>query len=85
MSSIITLKNGKDGTEYKCITVKAGGNLFSFLQVTGTLNYIAVRKETNNPNKTLGREFKNWNEVENHYKSPSMQIAIICAKSSLLS
>jgi hypothetical protein len=74
----------QNGSEYKSITVKAGGNLFSFLQVTGKSNYIAVRKETNNPGKGLGKEFKAWADVEKAYKSPSMQIAILCAQSSLM-
>ena len=72
-----------NNTEYKSTTANANGNTFSFLQATGTFNYISVRKETNNPFKSAGKEFKTWEEVEAHYKSADMQIAILCAKSTL--
>lgn len=70
-------------TTYKLTEIKAGGNTFSFLVAMGAINYISVRKETNNPGKTVGKEFKNWKEVEAHYKSADMQIAILSAQTTL--
>lgn len=70
-------------TTYKSTERKAGGNIYSFIVASGVSNYISVRKETNNPYKMAGKEFKNWKEVEAHYKSADMQIAIFSAQSVL--
>ena len=80
MSINITNANG---TEYKSTTAKALGNTFSFLVAFGKSNYISVRKVTNNPFKSLGKEFATWDAVEAHYTSADMQIAILSAKSLL--
>ena len=76
----VTIANG---TTYKSVSVNALGNTFSFMTASGKSNYISVRKETNNPFKSLGKEFSTWSEVEAHYQSPAMQIAIISAQSCL--
>lgn len=72
-----------NGSTYKTTTASAGGNTWSFLQVTGKINYISVLKTTNNPFRGAGKEFKTWGEVEAAYKSADMQIAIFSAKSIL--
>jgi len=72
-----------NGSEYKSVSLKANGSTFSFLQVTGKINYVSIRKESSNPFKALGKEFENWAAAESHYASPDMQIAILCAQSTL--
>lgn len=83
MTTITTHTSKYGTTTYKSTERKAGGNTYSFLVASGVSNYISVRKETNNPGKTVGKEFKNWNEVEAHYKTAEMQIAILSAQSVL--
>lgn len=72
-----------NGSTYKSIEIKVKGNIFSFMKVSGIYNYINISKKTNNPFLTAGKEFKTWEEAENAYKSPEMQIAIFSAQSIL--
>lgn len=81
MSNVTTTTYGQ--TTYKQVVLNAGKDQWSFLVVSGQFNYISIRKETNNPHKMAGKEFKNWQEVENHYKSANMQIAIMSAQTIL--
>ena len=71
------------GTTYKTVNLKVSGNVFSFTQVVGKFNYISIQKCTNNPFKTLGKQFDRWEDAESHYKSPDMQIAILFASENL--
>lgn len=72
-----------NGTTYKCVKIKANGNVWSFLQASGLINYISIRKETNNPFKGAGKDFDSWASVENHYKTPEMHLAIFSAQTIL--
>jgi hypothetical protein len=64
------------------VTVK--GNKWSILVVTGRFNYISIRKETNNPFKTLGRQFKDFNEAQGHYKCAEMKTALLMVEMDLV-
>ncbi len=70
------IKN-KAMTTYNTTEIKVLGNTFSVLIASGNSNYVSIRKETNNPYKGAGREFKNLTEASNHYKSPEMKIALL--------
>lgn len=69
---------------YTTSNVEVKGNTFAILVVTGTFNYVSVRKVTNNPFGTLGKEFKNFAEATNHYKSPEMKIALLKVELGIL-
>lgn len=64
-------------TNYTSHTVTVLGNIFTVLVATGQSNYVAIRKETNNPYKLAGRQFANFTEASNAYKSPAMKIALL--------
>jgi hypothetical protein len=66
-----------NNSTYKSTNVTIGKTIFSVMQVTGKLNYISIRKETNNPFKTLGKDFKNFNEAVRHYKNPTMKVELL--------
>jgi len=72
-----------NNSTYKSVEIKANGSKWSFMQVSGKINYISVCKVTNNHFATLGKEFKSWEEVENHYNSREMQMAIFSAQTAL--
>lgn len=57
------------------ITVK--GNKWSVIIATGSRSYVQIRKETNNPYKTAGKEFESLTAASNHYKCPEMKIALL--------
>jgi len=59
----------------KEITVK--GNIFSVLIVSGSINYIMIRKETNNPYKTAGKQFENFDKAQENYKCPVMKTELL--------
>ena len=64
-------------TTYTSKKIQIKNTVFSVLIVKGEFNYVSVRKETNNPWKTLGREFKNFDEAIAHYKNPQMKIELL--------
>lgn len=74
----ITIANG---STYKSIEVPVKGNVFSFMQVSGKINYVNICKLTNNPFRTVGKQFDNWEAAEANYASADMHIAIFSAKS----
>ena len=69
-----------NGAIYKTTQVQVLGNTYTISEVTGKYNYINVRKETNNPFKTLGKEFKTWDDACKAYKSPEMKTALLMAE-----
>jgi len=69
-----------NGATYKTTQVQVLGNTYTIAEVTGKYNYVNVRKETNNPFKTLGKEFKNWDVACRAYKSPEMKTALLMAE-----
>lgn len=78
----VSINIANDST-YKSTDIKANGQVFGFMQVSGKFNYINVVKLSSNPFKTVGKDFNTWEEVEAAYKSADMQIAILSAKSVL--
>ena len=52
-------------------------NIFSVLIVKGESNYVSIRKETNNPFKTVGREFANIDEARNTYKDSELKASLL--------
>ncbi len=52
-------------------------NIFSVLIVRGDRNYISIRKETNNPFKTVGKEFANLDEARNFYKDSELKANLL--------
>jgi hypothetical protein len=73
-----------ENATYTTTNVQVKGNTFAILVVTGAFNYVSVRKVTNNPFGTLGKEFKNFAEATSHYKSPEMQIALLKVELGIL-
>ena len=66
-------------TTYQSVTIEVKGNKWSVLRASGKRNYVSIRKETNNPYKTMGKQFATEDEALAHYKSPAMQAALIQA------
>lgn len=73
----------KPETTYQSITFRVKGNTWSFMKARGGSNYIAIRKETNNPFKGLGKQFRDIEEACRYYKSPAMRVALIQADSQI--
>ena len=66
-----------EGTIYTTKKIEVRGDIWTVMFVTGKFNYVSVRKETNNPGKTVGREFKNIDEAIDSYKSIAMKAALM--------
>ncbi len=69
-----------NGTTYITKMIEVKGNTYSVLFVSGNSNYISIRKETNNPYKTVGKEFKDLNTAIDSYKSVAMKAALMMCK-----
>lgn len=66
-------------TTYSKTIIEVKGNKWSVMRASGKSNYIAIRKETNNPFKAAGKEFSSEDEAIANYKSAAMQAALIQA------
>ena len=66
-----------EGSVYTLHEIQVKGDKYTVLIVTGRNNYISIRKETNNPFKGIGKEFKNFDEATKHYKSPEMKTELL--------
>ena len=64
-------------TTYTTSKIIVKGNQYSVTVVTGLHNYINIKKLTNNPFLTLGKEFANFNEATEAYKSPEMKTELL--------
>lgn len=64
-------------TTYTTHKIKIGKTEYSVLVAEGGYNYVSIRKETNNPFKTAGQQFKNFDEAIAHYKNPSMKVELM--------
>jgi hypothetical protein len=71
-------------TTYTTFTSEIRGNKFSVLVVSGKYNYISVSKLTNNPFRTSGREFSNYDEAVKAYKTPEMKSFLFQIETGLL-
>lgn len=68
-------------SKYFSKTFESKGNTWSILFVWGKINYVSIRKETNNPFKSgVGKEFKNVDEAIAYYKNPEMKVQLIFAE-----
>ncbi len=68
---------------YKSVQIKVAGFTYCFMQVTGKFEYVNVNKITGRAGRSLGKDFKNWEEAEKHYTSADMHMAIFSAQSVL--
>ena len=66
-----------EGTTYTTKKIEVKGNIWTVTFVTGKFNYVSIRKETNNPGKTSGREFTNIDEAIDSYKNIAMKAALM--------
>ncbi len=57
--------------------IEVKGNIWSVLF---TPTYVSIRKETNNPFKTAGREFPTLDLAIDHYKLVAMKAALMQLK-----
>lgn len=64
-------------TNYDTQEITIGKTIYSVLIATGFNNYVSIRKETNNPYKTLGTQFANLDAAIKHYKSASMKVELL--------
>ena len=53
------------------------GNTYAVTVVTGKYNYVSILKLTNNPFRTIGKEFANFTEAAKNYKSPEMKTELL--------
>lgn len=72
-----------NGITYTSQDFEIKGNTFSIMVVTGRVNYVNVLKKTNNPFKTLGKQYKDFTEAAAAYKSPEMKTALLMAEMNL--
>lgn len=75
--------NGSTTRIYKSAQIKVLGNTYTILESLfedGSLEYVTILKSSNNPFKTLGTEFKTWDEAIQHYKSKEMKTALLMAE-----
>ena len=73
----------KTETTYTTLSYTVKGNTFSVMIATGKSNYVSVTKMTNNPFKTLGKQFNNFDEAVKSYKSADMKAILLMAESGL--
>ena len=64
-------------TTYTTNKIKINKTVFSVLVAKGGFNYVAIRKETNNPFKTLGKQFSNFDEAIKNYKNANMKVELL--------
>lgn len=69
--------NTVNGTTYTKHTVTIVKSIYTVLVVTGNNNYVTIRKETANPHKTMGKQFKNFDEAVRNYKNANMKTALL--------
>lgn len=81
LNTVNTLE--QNGSTYKGIYFTACGNTWFAAQVTGKRNYVSIHKITNNPFGLMGKEFANWDNVQEKYKQPEMKAALLIAETKL--
>jgi hypothetical protein len=67
----------ENGTTYTTTKIEIKGNIYSVMVVKGKFNYINVSKLTNNPFRTIGKNFNNFDEAVLNYKSAEMKIELL--------
>lgn len=71
-------------TTYTSTEITAKGQTYVVTVASGKHNYVAVRKTSNNPFGTLGKEFANFDEAARHYKSPEMKTELLKVEMGLI-
>ena len=64
-------------TTYTTIEITIGKTVYNVTKATGASNYVNVFKVTNNPWKSLGKDFADFDEAISNYKNPKMKVALI--------
>jgi len=64
-------------TTYTSETFEIKGNTWRVTKAQGNSNYVNVQKLTNNPYKSLGKDFESESLAIAHYKSVAMKAALI--------
>lgn len=74
----------QNGANYETTKLTIKGNVWSVTVVTGIYNYISILKVTNNPFKTLGKRFENFDEAQQNYKCAEMKLALLSIETGLI-
>lgn len=64
-------------TTYQEFQFTAKGNTYGVVTAKGTTNYVAVSKLTNNPFRTAGKIFANFDKAQENYKCAEIKTALI--------
>jgi hypothetical protein len=75
------MKNQETNYETKKIQIK--NTIFSVVIASGLNNYVSIRKETNNPWKSGGKRFENFDEAIKNYKSANMKVELLKLQTGL--
>jgi len=67
----------ENNTTYTTTQILVKGNIFAVTVVVGKYNYINVRKVTNNPFGSIGKDFANFDEAAKNYKSAEMKTELL--------
>ena len=67
----------QNNATYTTREISVRGNIFAVTVVSGKYNYVSIRKVTNNPFGTIGKEFANFDEAVKNYKSPEMKTELL--------
>lgn len=67
----------QNNATYTTREISVKGNTFAVTVVTGKYNYVSIRKITNNPFGTIGKEFANFTEAAKNYKSAEMKTELL--------
>jgi hypothetical protein len=79
--TIISKVNGVD-TYYNSVLITSGKLHYHFLQVTGYLEMVAITN-MNSPWKSLGKQFKSFDDAQESYKMPKLKSMILMAEVNL--
>jgi len=60
------------------------GNTYSVTIVTGKYNYVQIRKVSNNPFGSSGKQFDNFDHAQEHYKCPEMKVQLLLIELKLI-
>jgi hypothetical protein len=67
-----------NGSKYYSVPFKVKNTQWTVLFVWGKINYVSIRKVSNNPmGYAIGKEFKNIDEALAVYKTPEMKNQLI--------
>jgi hypothetical protein len=64
-------------TAYTSKKIQIKKTIYSVLIASGGFNYVSIRKETNNPWKTLGKQFANFDEAIKNYSNANMKVELL--------